>query len=102
MKGAKEPQSSDGEQAAMDKQREQAVGQMTLPIELGAQAASNHAPSAEVMPPGASTGAETPSNQRRRKWYSLYDKVCKKGTLYVDVIKSRQTLLTKSLDLAGG
>ncbi len=66
----------------MGKRPEAAVGQLVLPIGLGAQAASDQASPAEVMPPEASTGAQVPEAEGRRKWYSLYDKVTRKGTLY--------------------
>jgi RNA-directed DNA polymerase len=61
---------------------EQAVGQLVLPIGPCVQATSNQAPLAEAMPPEASTGADAVGEERKRKWYTLYDKVCKKGTLY--------------------
>ena len=61
---------------------EQAVGQLVLPIGPCALAASNQAPLVEIMPPEVSTGADALGEERKRKWYSLYDKVCKKGTLY--------------------
>lgn len=66
----------------MGKRQEQAVGQMALPIEPWTGAASNQAPRAEAKPPEASTGAEALKGERKRKWYTLYDKVCKKGTLW--------------------
>ena len=68
---------------------EQAVGQLALPIEPCAQAASNQAPLAETMPPEASTGAEVLGEERKRKWYTLYDKVCKKATLYEAFVQVR-------------
>ena len=68
---------------------ERAVGQLTLSIGLCAQATSDQAPLAEAMSPEASTGAEALGDERRRKWYSLYDKVCKKGTLYEAFVQVR-------------
>ena len=62
--------------------KQQAVGQMALPIEPCAKVSINQASVAEITPPEASTGADIPREERKRKWYTLYDKVCTKGNIY--------------------
>lgn len=75
----------------MGKQAERAVGQLVLPIGPWAQATSDQASLAESRPPRASTGPAVPVQERGRKckWYSLHDKVTKKGTRYEAFVRVR-------------
>lgn len=61
---------------------EEAVGQLVLPIGLPEEATSDQASTAEATPTCASTGTADPEGARPKKWYSLYDKVCKASILW--------------------
>ena len=78
----KEPQPRDWVSVAMGKCTHGTVGQLVLPIWPGEQASTHPASLAEAVSPCASTGAGAREGGRKRKWYTLYDKVYREANLW--------------------